>query len=312
MAYCLLGYLCAYYRRYHPIDFITAFLNNAANSDDISNGTALAERYKIAVSSPKYGQSRAAYSLNRETNTITKGLESVKFMNADVAEQLYTLSVEHPEVTSFMELLKYISETSVNSKQLDILIDLDFFSAFGNANQLGAMVYYFNFLKKGTATKVSKDKLEGARLDFIGEYATDIGKNGNVLKSYAITDMDGLLKRCEAEVMGNHQISDRGYVDKCKIQQEYLGYVDIKTGKPEDRRRLMVTETFPLKSKKDGKIWAHVVKARSIGSGKTSTLTVKHWRFTMDPIIVDDIIFASEVHKERGQYWYLDDYHVEI
>lgn len=35
IAYCLLGYLCAYYRYYHPLEFITSFLNNAANEDDI-------------------------------------------------------------------------------------------------------------------------------------------------------------------------------------------------------------------------------------------------------------------------------------
>ena len=35
VAYCLLGYLCAYYRYYHPLEFLTSYLNNAANDGDI-------------------------------------------------------------------------------------------------------------------------------------------------------------------------------------------------------------------------------------------------------------------------------------
>jgi len=310
--YCLLGYLCAYYRYYYPLEFITSFLNNAANDDDISNGTALAELYGIKVSSPKYGSSRAVYSMNKETNTITKGLESVKFMNANVADQLYTLSVEHPEIKSFMELLKHMAGLSINSKQLGILIDLDFFSDFGNSNQLHIILDYFDLLKEGTATKISKEKLSDDSLEFIGEYATDVGKSGNVLKSYTITDMDGLLARCEAEVMADKRIVDKSFTEKCAIQNEYLGYVDIKTGKPEDRRRLWVTNVIQLKSKNDNRVWAHALKVRSVGTGKAADLTVRHWRFEMDPIVVNDIIYASEIHKERGQYWYLDEYHVEM
>ena len=34
IAYCLLGYLCGYYRYYHPLEFITSYLNNAANDND--------------------------------------------------------------------------------------------------------------------------------------------------------------------------------------------------------------------------------------------------------------------------------------
>ena len=55
IAYCLLGYLCAYYRYYYPVQFITAFLNNAANDDDIASGTMLAKIYDIRIYSPRFG-----------------------------------------------------------------------------------------------------------------------------------------------------------------------------------------------------------------------------------------------------------------
>lgn len=56
VAYCLLGYLCAYYRYYHPIEFITSFLNNAANEEDIRNGTAYANRVGIQVTMDVYNE----------------------------------------------------------------------------------------------------------------------------------------------------------------------------------------------------------------------------------------------------------------
>lgn len=52
IAYCLLGYLCAYFRYYNPIEFITSFLNNAANDDDIQSGTALARQRGIKIIQP--------------------------------------------------------------------------------------------------------------------------------------------------------------------------------------------------------------------------------------------------------------------
>ena len=81
IAYCLLGYLCAYYRYYHPIEFITSFLNNAANEDDIRNGTAYANRIGIKVTMPKWGLSKSEYFFDKDKNIIAKGLTSIKYMS---------------------------------------------------------------------------------------------------------------------------------------------------------------------------------------------------------------------------------------
>ena len=84
--------MCAYLRRYHTIEFITAFLNNAANDDDISGGTMLARLYGIRITSPKWRFSRSEYYFTREENVIAKGLASVKYIGRSVAETMYRLS----------------------------------------------------------------------------------------------------------------------------------------------------------------------------------------------------------------------------
>lgn len=58
IGYCMIGYLCAYLRYYYPAEFITAYLNNANNEDDIKNGSALAELYGIQIVPPRYGISK--------------------------------------------------------------------------------------------------------------------------------------------------------------------------------------------------------------------------------------------------------------
>ena len=65
IAYCLIGYMCAYLRYYHPYEFITSYLNNAANENDIADGTTLANEYKVTITPPKFGISKDVYALNK-------------------------------------------------------------------------------------------------------------------------------------------------------------------------------------------------------------------------------------------------------
>jgi DNA polymerase-3 subunit alpha len=166
VAYCLLGYLCAYYRYYHPIEFITSFLNNAANEEDIQNGTAYAARVGIQVTMPKWGLSKSDYFFDKEKNIIAKGLSSIKYMSNGLAEELYELAHNHT-YTRFMDVLSDIDRNStLNTRQLDILIKLDFFSDFGNQRELLRITeMYYETFKRGEAKKISKDKVDGTPLE---------------------------------------------------------------------------------------------------------------------------------------------------
>ena len=52
--YSMIGYMCAYLRYYYPREFITAYLNNANNEDDIMLGTELAKQLGITIHSIKF------------------------------------------------------------------------------------------------------------------------------------------------------------------------------------------------------------------------------------------------------------------
>lgn len=307
IGYCMIGYLCSYLRYYYPAEFITAYLNNANNEDDIKNGSALAELYGIQIVPPRYGISKDRYVYDKDRNVIAKGINSIKYMNSTVANELYDLA-KRSDPKTFMSLLTLMNnETSIDTRQRDILIKIDFFVDFGNVTELSRIASIFVFFKNGTAKKVQKDKISGQMLDVVSKYATDKNKNGTEAKSFTITDMAGLLNECESVIKSLH-LPDLDL--KCKIQNqiELMGYIDLTTNKKEDRRKLLITDVFPLSSKKDNTVWGYAAQTRSIGSGKVSRLTIRSSVYAKTPVKRFDIIYAKELEKNRSGYWYLLDY----
>ena len=307
IGYCMIGYLCAYLRYYYPAEFITAYLNNANNEDDIKNGSALAELYGIQIVPPRYGISKDRYVYDKDRHVIAKGINSIKYMNSTVANELYGLA-KRSDPKTFMSLLTLMNnETSIDTRQRDILIKIDFFVDFGNVTELSRIASIFVFFKNGAAKKVQKDKISGQMLDVVSKYATDKNKNGTEAKSFTITDMAGLLNECESVIKSLH-LPDLDL--KCKIQNqiELMGYIDLTTNKKEDRRKLLITDVFPLSSKKDNTIWGYAAQTRSIGSGKVSRLTIRSSVYAKTPVKRFDIIYAKELEKNRSGYWYLLDY----
>ena len=313
VAYCLLGYLCAYYRYYHPVEFITALLNNAANDEDIANGTALANLYGIRITPPVFGSSRDGYSFDLENKTISKGISSIKFMNSEVSEELYAVSKSIPENGTFVDVLKAVkSGTTCDARQLDILISLDYFRAYGNIAELNAISWYFDFLDGGAKRTLKKEKVEMTPMeDYISRFATDIGKNGNELESWQINDCEGLLRECERYVYDMH-MPDWSVKEKIDRQMMYLNYISMMTGEDKDRNLLYVMAVRPLVSKKTNRCWAYMFQCHSVGSGKENWYTVRRYLVDTEPVAVGDSIRVFEYHKEKGQYWYIDNYKIAV
>ena len=308
VAYCLLGYLCAYYRYYHPIEFITSFLNNAANEEDIRNGTAYANRVGIQVTMPKWGLSKSDYFFDKEKNIIAKGLTSIKFMSAGIAEELYSLA-HSKTYTKFVDVLSDIdTKSSLNTRQLDILIKLDFFSDFGNQRELLRITeMFYETFKKGQAKKISKDKIDGTPLEqIVSKYAVGLTKAGQFAKSYTLLDVDSIMRETEDAIKALH-MDDLNDLLKVRNFVDVMGYVGYVSGKDEDRRKLYVMDLFPVCRKKDGKQFGYSVITKSIGSGKESRFTVFNKIFNQDPIHKGDIIYCQSFTRD-GQYFTMTGY----
>lgn len=307
VAYCLLGYLCAYYRYYYPIEFVTSFLNNAANDADIQNGTALAKLKGIKIIQPKFGFSRGDYFYTKESNVIAKGLDSIKYMSKAVANELYELSQTNT-YQSFSDLLYDIShKTSVDSRQLEILIKIDFFSDFGNQRELFAINDIFEMFKKGEAKQIKKDRIDGTQFEeIVKRYANGKTKKGEEAKSYTLLDVTAIIRECEAKLK-TLGVNDLSIPLKAKNFKDIMGYAGYVSGKETDRNKLLITGVYPVRRKKDNEVFGYSVLTQSIGSGKESRMTVFKRKFDKDPIREDDIIVCKRWERD-GKYFQLLDY----
>lgn len=310
IAYCLLGYLCAYYRYYNPIEFITSFLNNAANDDDIQNGTALAKQRGIRIIQPRFGLSRSEYFFDKEKNTIAKGVSSVKYMSRNGAEELYGLSETH-QYNYFIDLLHDIStHTSIDARQLDILIKIDYFAQFGNQRELFKIVEMFDLFKKGGAKKIRRDAVDGTWLEsIVRRNSTSKTKSGDEAKCYTVVNMDGLLHDAETYIKGSG-LNDLSVFMKAKNFKGIMGYAGYTSGNENDRNKLFITGVYPVRRKRDNAIFGYSVLTQSIGSGIESRMTVFKRRFEQDPIKEDDIIICKRWERDKIYFRMLDYEHL--
>lgn len=118
-----------------------------------------------------------------------------------------------------------------------------------------------------------------------------------------------VLRECEDRVLAAG-IEDLPFRVKIENQQKILGYVDIRTGKEEDRRLVLVSDFRPLLSKDTGKPWGYACFTQSLGSGKRIRLTLRSRQYDQNPIKKGSIIYVDRCTKNKSGYWYLDQYHL--
>ena len=212
--YSMIGYLCGYLRYYYPVEFITAYLNNANNDDDINMGTSLAQQMNIPIQPIKFRHSLFKYTCDK--TGIYKGLGSIKYLSEQMSRELYELRDEHFD--SFIDLLVRLKSTSVDSRQLEILVKLDFFKEFGELNELWFQVQMFDNLYGKKLIK--KNKLESL---FLTEELVRKHSERETEKQFSKLDSLGLIK----DFVTSTKVMPTSLKDKIFYQGEYLGYIDL-------------------------------------------------------------------------------------
>ena len=257
---------------------------------------------------PKWGLSRNKYFFDRDRGIIAKGLTSIKYMSENLANEMYVLS-QQKKYTRFVEVLKDLDqETCINTRQLDILIKLDFFSDFGNQRELLRIVdLFYETFKKGQAKQIKKSMVDGTPMEeIVKRYSVGVTKSGGVAKNYTLLDVFSILKEVEDAIkaVGMPDLND---IDKVRNFYDVMGYIGYTSGKQEDRRKLYVMDVFPVLRKKDGKQFGYSIITKSIGSGKESRFTVFNALYKQDPIRKGDIILCKSFERD-GQYFQLTSY----
>lgn len=212
--YSMVGYLCAYMRYYYPLEFITSYLNCANSQEDIISGTELAKTLNIKIKNIKFGKSIDKYACDKATNAIYKGISSIKYLNSQVAKELFELA-QTRKYDNFIELLKDINDkTSCDDRQLKILITLGFFSDFGENGKLLKIVELYNNLMSRKQIKIGDiEKLD------IDERLLQKYSQTRTPKMYKDLDMEGYITEIVSTIPNKPLNIKKQIESEC----EYLG-----------------------------------------------------------------------------------------
>jgi len=235
--YSLLAYILMYMRYYHPAEFCTAYLNCAGGQtkeQDIKDGTQLLISKGIKLEKPKFGKSLSNFVCDALSKTIYKGLGSIKDVGKDTGDKLSTLYNKH--YSSFFNLLSDIKNISINSKQLNILICLDYFSQFGHINQLLSQVKIYSDLS-ALYDKVKTCK-QFRKSDLSDYFFTEdeLSKCSGITTDKMFKDLDNAAlielfrkhyKQILDQVSQKYPYAPTTIMDKLKYEIELLGYTDL-------------------------------------------------------------------------------------
>lgn len=301
----------AWLKSHHPLEFYEVALNiyeKKGNKDKMNALKEEAESYFMIHFAPiRYGQDNRGIKAVTGENIITNSIASIKGFSKSLGTTLYTCSQQPHK--SFMDILRWLDAHSVKSAKVEPLIKIDYFQQFGNNAELLRLVDIMEFFKYGSAKTIRKEKLNSQMASFIAAHGTDKGAKGAELKSYTITDMDGLLHDLEDYIMGLH-LPELPFRTRAQNQKEILGYVDLTTHLEADRRKIYVLDVRPLKSKFSGKTWSYAANVKSIGSGKTSRIFIKPFLFEKAQFAEGDILYAHNLHEDKKGYWWLLQYDI--
>ena len=269
IAYCLVGYMCAYCRYYYPLEFCTAYLNGAHSQDDIYHGTILAQLYGIKIEMPTWGHTGEEYTFDKATNTIYQGLASVKNLASGLGTRLHELEYI-AEPICFTDLLVALKANGIGDKQIEILIGIDYFKSFGNSAELQKILDNSIKLKYGNLTWLS----EGKRVAMFGREEGDISEcaERRTEKNWRVTDGEGLLCYMECCVKAE-KLDPTPIRDKLATWMEYIGY--IPSLGPDYRSMMYITAPDnQLIAKKSGRPWAYSVMAISLRTAEMHEWTI--------------------------------------
>lgn len=221
----------AYLKSHYPLEYFTVALC-MYSGDMLRTANLISELpyFNIKLETIVFGKSGADYTMNKETNTIYKGIASVKYCNSKMADELMEVYNKR-KYNNFIELLDEISKTSVNTRQLSILIGLNFFKEFGENKYLMDILGYYNGIKedKKTVFPALKNK-KTFKKDDIDKY-TEYGLTEYIISKYAGKETEKQYSQIDnvglmLELCSKLENKPLPIIEQIKFEKEYLEYVN--------------------------------------------------------------------------------------
>lgn len=289
LAYAYDSIYGAYLKSHYPLEYYTVALNSYQGDFDRTNKlTQELEYFKIKISNPKFRYSFGEYSCDKNTNTIYKGISSIKGLSKTIGDKLYEL--KDNSYSTFLDLLIDCKEQKIGISDLTVLAKLDYFSEFGTIGKILKFLDIYNELY-GKKT-IKKDKNYLVKKLYLKQFcAKETDKQYSGFDSY----------KCLSDLIDKIPNEDISTYDKLKYQLEYYGYVNI-IDENIDRSYWFVSDITPRSN-------SQILDLYKINTGTHQQTKIRNKIFQTQPFSKGDTLnvtlFSQEgkwIKDEEGKW----------
>lgn len=274
----------AYLKANYPLEYYKVALDHYNDDERRTNNLINElEYFNIKLKPIKFRYSSAEYTLNKKENAIYKGIASIKYLNAKVADEIYELKDNRYE--SFYKLLIDLKEkTSLNSRQLEILITFNFFDEFGYNKTLLKFNSLFDKLYGKKQLSKIKAKDYNLNISVIEKYSRQTEK------TYMDLQVDSILKY-ELNNMVDEKLSLK---EQVKEELKYLGYIDFK--EPRASLKFYIVSSFKTYNDKR-KPYITLYQLKTGNTIRTKVTSPRY--FEINPFELYDILKVKKFKTQK-------------
>ena len=273
----------------YPLEYYTTVFGYYEGDMERTNKlTEELNYFGIKLKNVRFGRSSGKYQINREENAIYKSIGSIKYNNREIGDMLYEM-----RNTNFDSFIDFLNVSPLNSRQLDILVKLDFFKEqFGGSLKLLKIIDLYNMLHGKKLIK--KDNID-LPIEVLSQYCLS-----ETAKMYKFDDEH--MNRMLAHVCSIIPNEDIPLQTKLQTEQEMCGFISYVD--PSRQNTAVVTEI-------NTKYSTFKVQLYCIGTGVTTAVKLKKQQYQSMPLTVGDVInFRTEVKagwtKDSAGRWQID------
>lgn len=195
-AYAVLSYETAYLKYYHPIEFVTAVINNRINNTkDVSKYIMHARDIGIEVLPPDINKSNVKFSCDEKG--IRFGLCAIKNVGESPIEKVINERAENGEFKSLQNFIERVDSLILNKRMLECMILGGVFDSFGETRAT-LMASYESILSTVNQDKRMKESGQLSLFEMVGEEDVKVNNKLTYVSEYKMREK--LIK--EKEVLG--------------------------------------------------------------------------------------------------------------